>query len=537
MVPVPQSPSLQQLVVTANFDLYGSPSVTVDFLVHSAAPPACTPLQSLQAIALATGGPVTNPAPPASSGDWANDIVTQNRSSFDGIISWLDLPVYLQQHDQFPICAYEWTQVTAPGEDYDEDSVVFSGWLLQPEISGNDLPFSHPFGNDWECMVGLDPPYVGLMAAGNAVPDGADGKQALADAVNNKIPVPDLGVQPDFKVKGRLLAVEADGGCVPSAFNPNNGFIRVGDRIAVLGRWIVDTGHSVSASDFQQAEWPAPAGGTSYRAEVHPPLLMAIGGTRTTATGDVTRIMLTSRPYLVKQVYTTDTTTIYKDDQPNDGPFLEHFNNEIDKVKNTFLEVPVPLSWTIEAHPKIAEKPFQGVHGFCVRVRPPTPQHFGPGGVGPPPGPIQVRFQFTCRSGVGVQVVGADDGVNLIVTLNSAGYSPPALPTRQTVTKTKDQLGGDGDLITYEQWIEPFTAFLGAVNAEHALAHGIDTDTYDVPDVNVLDQAHMTPFVAIDHIPAGQGIVVDNGDGQPYPVFGWLEIRHGDLLLEPEASS
>ena len=34
-----------------------------------------------------------------------------------------------------PVCNREWNQVTAPSEDYDRDTVGFSGWLLAPEIS------------------------------------------------------------------------------------------------------------------------------------------------------------------------------------------------------------------------------------------------------------------------------------------------------------------------------------------------------------------------------------------------------------------
>jgi hypothetical protein len=49
------------------------------------------------------------------------------------------------------------------------------------------------------------------------------------------------------------------------------------------------------------------------------------------------------------------------------------------------------------------------------------------------------------------------------------------------------------------------------------------TDAYDVPHVNLLNRSQSTGFVHVNQIPAGQGIVID--DGQPYPVFGWLDIR------------
>jgi len=137
------------------------------------------------------------------------------------------------------VCEREWTQVTAPHEDYDDEPVAFSGWLLQPEISGKDLRLTHPFGFDWECMVALDSAYQSLLAPGNTIPDGADGQQAKDDAARLAVPLR----------QGGLLAVETDGGCVPLAFNPAINFIRIGDRIAVLGRWIVDAGHAVLVAD------------------------------------------------------------------------------------------------------------------------------------------------------------------------------------------------------------------------------------------------------------------------------------------------
>ena len=84
-------------------------------------------------------------------------------------------------------------------------------------------------------------------------------------------------------------------------------------------------------------------------------------------------------------------------------------------------------------------------------------------------------------------------------------------------------------MITYEQVASVLTLFtspfgpISLANAEHALAHGIETDKYDVPDVNVLDRSRAVPFVLANQIPGGQGVVID--DSQPYPVFGFIEAR------------
>lgn len=470
-VQVPRIGGPHTITVVATFDSGVTKRASVTVVVDLAAK---APQESLQVS-------VVNPPAPAGS-NWSADIVKQNRSSFPALASLVSLAVWAKRGNDYPVCAREWVQVRAPTVDYDLDTVGFAGWLLQPEISGNDVPFTHPFGRDWECMVALDQQYTGLLAPANAVPDGADGVAAMADANALDIPVP----------AGGLLAVETDSANVPSALKAFGDTVRVGDRIAVFGRWIVDSGHSVSTTV-----------GDSYRAEVHPPMLMAIGGTRPgSATGEIlTRIVVSSRPYLVQQVYTTDTSTIDNDSAPNDGTLLQHLNNEVDKLHDA-----IPTSAKIEAHPKIASKPFSGVHLFRLSIRPPAP-----GGVGGTvvPSQVQVGFQFTCRTGVGVQVVGADDHVDLLISLNSAGYHAPPLPPRQTDVWNKDRLnsidGGAADLLSFEQIASLFEGSpVSKVVAEYALAHGIETDKYDVPDVNVMDRSHAVPFVPANQIPAGQ---------------------------------
>ena len=489
------------IVVTAKDDMGVEATATVTVVGHEPEPAAFTPQSSLQVFG-------TNPAPPFG-GDWATGIVKDDRSPAADLATIASAVIKWERGDQFPVCSREWTQVTTPGEDYDEDAVVLSGWMLEPELSGNDVPFTHPFGNDWECMVALDSAYAGLLAAGNALPDGSDGADAMAAAQGLNIPVP----------AGGLLAIETDGNCVPTTLSPIEGNIVVGDRIAALGRWIVDTGHEVEVDS-----------GSSYRAEMHPPMLMAIGGNRTDPiNGALTRVLLTSRPYLVEQVFTTDTSSIYDDNGSSDGTFLSHINNEIEKLAGI-----IPSSTTIEAHPKIASKPFKGDHLFHIRARPPAARHKVVGPVLPEQ--IQVSFQFTCRSGVEVEVVAAPDGVDVTVALNSIDYTAPPLPTRQTRTVTKDQLGQDGELITLEQITSLIQVdIIDAVLEEHALAHGIDTDTYEVPDVNVLDRSDAVPFVAISNIPGGgAGIVVN--DGQPYPLYGFVEVRSVVPVVHPIAA-
>ncbi len=72
--------------------------------------------------------------------------------------------------------AYEWAQVLAPADEYDNSTLVGSaGWVVAPEYSGVDVPFSHPFGFDWEFQIALDDDakgYPDLLSPANAEGEG-----------------------------------------------------------------------------------------------------------------------------------------------------------------------------------------------------------------------------------------------------------------------------------------------------------------------------------------------------------------------------
>lgn len=381
-VPAPGQPGPHDLTITAFPDDGGAPaSVTVSFVVQEPTPPpdsALTPQQSLELS-------VVNPGPPGP-GDWASAIVKANRSDLD-FTAVLDDAVFLARGDRYPVCSREWNQVTAPGEDYDRDTVGFSGWLLAPEISGADVPFTHPFGRDWECLVALDTAFAGLLAPGNVVfdPNDEELQQAAAEAR-------DLGLLKTIQQVGGLMGVETDERCVPAVLHPPFGeVIRPGDRIAAIGRWIVDAAHTATVDPDQTPQLPE--GGTSFRSEVHPPLLMAIGGTRVLTLTDIrTRIVLTSRPFLARQVYIVDTDQIGDDGAKDDGTLLQHLDHEMAKLGPDWWQLGIPDSVTIEAHPQIAAKPFDGIHVAAFTVRPPpdTADPAGPGFT-----QAQVSFQFT----------------------------------------------------------------------------------------------------------------------------------------------
>ncbi len=460
----------------------------------------------------------TNPTPPS---DWS-------RTGAATIALGKDQPTPLVG-GEFPSvdARQEWKQVLAPEEDYEVDLVGACGWVLGPGFSGGDLPFDHPFGVDWEFMLAVDddPSYTSLLARGNQVPE--EDPNIVNRARDLQIPVP-AGIDG----APSLLGVEIDGGLVPRAFS-DGVHVAEGDRMAVFGRWIVDCGHAVKVAV------PNP-GDATYRSEIHPPLLMASAKVAqgTIATGSpvgpqVTRVLFTSRPYLVGQHFTTNPDNAYDDGDPaDDGPFVDHMVNEFEKVNSTILGIPTG-STMVEAHPKIKSTPFHGAFPARLIVRTPTPppthgKILGTGVLPAPP--LAVSYQFTVRSGCAVEVIQTEsDTVEVFITFGHGTSSPP-LPPRHDRTWTKDDLAAIDSEATAAflgvelisgliQAVSPLHgSIVGAAVVEEILGRGIKTSEYDtgpLRNVNILDASHVVAT-------ATNGVVTD--DNQQYPISGWLEL-------------
>jgi len=419
---------------------------------------------------------------------------------------------------QFPFADYEWTQVLAPDQEYDQFELVgATGWIIDPHYSDADLPLTHPFLDassnanvgtlphitDWEFhfMVDTKPTdYRFLLAAGN------EQAARLDDA-------DDIAKDLKLDISKGLLGVEIDSGLVPAGFKAA---AKTGDRVAVFGRWIVDTAH-VSA-------------GGSFRSEIHPPLLMARASVQPLASGQPgTRVLFTSRPYLVGQRFTLDKDQIYNDAAGDDGPTLIHLAKEYARISAPV----VPLSLQLEAHPKIKSHPFRGAHLLHMKVRPPVAAggpHHSMGGLQPR---LAVSFQFMVRSGCAVQVSSsAADTIDVHISLSDAGYTPPPLPHRGTKNWKRDEfdamrqgiglgiLLGEGSGAVLERMLG--TAEIDSARVVAILERGINIDLYDpLPSVDINDAQHAVTRAWANEVPAGAGIVSDND--QPFPIFGWLE--------------
>jgi hypothetical protein len=399
--------------------------------------------------------------------------------------------------------SFEWAQVGDPNQEYDNTNLIgASGWVVAPEDSGADVPFSHPFGFDWEFSIALDVPSQGLLSPANAGAEEGD------DSPNhNTIALAD---QLGLAVPEGLLGLEWDKGLLPASYR---GQVNHGDRVAVLGRWILDQGH-----DFDGF----------YRTEIHPPLLIASAAVVRPPDGSAprTRALLMSRPYLSGQTFTTNRDTRDQDGVDDDGPLLSPLSSS-HALKEVFRAL--ASAGTMEFFPKIKSKPFRGTHTAVFVVRPP----------GPPPAAgaqLLVSYRFTIRTPCLVSVTPLGREAVLVTVdfreRDDAGneYQQPALPPRRDETYSNDQLAllssEAGKISMWEAVGEVLIAFfLNPILAgyiRYILGRGLKTDVFDpLPDVDVLDASGGVFDVPVQQIVAGAGIVSD--DTQHYPITGWLE--------------
>ena len=273
---------------------------------------------------------------------------------------------------------------------------------------------------------------------------------------------------------------------------------RLGDRVAVFGRWIVDCGH------------------TDFHTEIHPPLVLARAES---VSADETLSTVVARPYLVSQEFGVSNNALAKNDI--DGALRKHLLIEIGKIQSL-------VSTQVEAHPKIFPTPFSGEQLIKYVVRPVSPRVN-------PQDKLSVSFHFTTRSGIVVQVVQEpDDAVGVIIALNDVDYKPAPLPSVQHPSLSVQRIAqlnpdaGDlyGALVGVDSILNPAAAAF--------FTRGIQTDTYNAPVASSPHDTDVTT-VDIDALPGGPHFSVD--DDQPFPVYGWLDVKWKGRGVVPHGAS
>jgi len=387
-----------------------------------------------------------------------------------------------------------------------------TGWAVRgdPRISSNDVWFVHPFGNDFQFFVAVDPQYDMLLGSSNTGTNPKTGEVdddfAEANAVAGTAGTtarddgshrPGLGLP----VPKGVLGVEIEHLQVPPTFQDA---INDGTRVAVFGRWIVDCGHD------------------DFHTEIHPPLLMAAANVapppagRPNAIGQRTSVQLVSRPFTVSQDF-------------GDGNFVQHLIDELVKVESTYLGI--PSSWRVEAHPHVFPTPYQGRPFVKLLIQPPPVPHHGPVTV-PTPRRLMVSCHFTCRNGVVVQPFDAGNGtLGLIIVFGD--LSPATLPENVGQTIQWSQLGKDYEKIIKlieagniaSQLLGTFLLGLGGALSDWVLSRGILTDLYDAPPYSSpADFQNVVTAVPIEALPNTGTAGVAYDDGQPFPIRGTVDV-------------
>jgi len=370
--------------------------------------------------------------------------------------------------------AHAWISVLDPDSEFDGQLLTgLSGTVVQePEISKNDMPFLHPFGNDFEFIVAPDARYAALAA-----PMTTDHtyKDALRRANANGL-----------NVKG-VIGMEIDSGLVPKEYRA-----KMNDRVVLFGRWIVDAGHD------------------DFHTEIHPPLIMISASPARSSRGvinDATSARIITRPYLVSQEF-------------GDGALLEHLLIEVAKAENP---LPILGSVLMRAHPRLMPMPFQGLNIVTFKLRPPRPrQDRGD--------KLVVSFAFTRRDdSTAIQVLrGSDqDSVRVIMVLNEAGYVPPPEPPRRNKRLSLDDITEMEPTVGNILRATVFAQLLLNPKGAVVLARGIETHTYapltapNLPVPTHVDVNDLRPVNAVINA------------RQPFPVAGTITVEWDRFRLTP----
>lgn len=416
------------------------------------------PLPHLLHIANIQGQDWTNPAYNTSAANWSAQVA--GGTTFDGSNSH----------------AFEWISILNPTLEQD-DEVGVAGFAAAVEVSTADLPFTHPFGGDFEFAIVPDAEYSNLLAPSNRPPANGNTDSEVREAFSQvrQAGLPPIGA----------FAMEVEAGMVPEPYRAVQG-----DRVAVYGRWIVDAGHN------------------DFHSEIHPPLLLARaqvvnaqGNQVYPDAGAMTLMQLWSRPYQAGQKFATGSST---------NLCLQDYLTDIADTLHDIV-----------AYPPIFPKPFNGIQlvSFVVRPPVPTPPAGGPVVLGP--AHLECSYSFTTNKACGVQVqqcISDPNAVQVILALNSAGCptlpDPPSTQVAWSIDDLKKDIPAD---------MSALTSFLvGVVTDYQKAVHGgnLYVRTYNAlpaPDVS----KQVVPFTALSTLPRSQ---VNVDDTQPFPIVGWLKV-------------
>jgi len=407
--------------------------------------------------------------------------VCQNRTAFDVGNLFANPPTM------------EWAPVLDQTDELGSN-VGISGWVCSvnrkpPNDPQADVPFLHPFYNDWTLYLAADPQFSNLLSPGTTISQDQASRMstvsgqlsALDYAMQNQIPLPTVNGEPSF------IEFEMEQGLVTDEYWPAQG-----DRVATLGRWIVDCGHS------------------NFSTEIHPPLVLA----KAAVSGNETQVKILGRAFLTSQWF--DGKTLLR-------TLLDQLAVKEAEAAAAMALFPPALAAipAMEARPKVLSPPFSGLQSVVFTVRPPSGRLH-------PEDKLLLSYHFTVRNGVYVSAFqGAHpDEVAVLILMNDAAYNPAPLPPAIPISIPIGQVGPGGG--SGQADIEAVLGVAIGVNPAvgAVLAKGINTLRYRMPPPqSTVDQDNTVKDQVVDQnlrVPA-QPFAVD--DSQPYPIYGWLTLR------------
>ncbi len=175
---------------------------------------------------------------------------------------------------------HEWSDIVPGGKQ-----VLISGSVSTTHLGPYDLPISHPYGYDLSMDVASDPQFLAFSKQLGTPAEAAD--HMHVEISSGLIPhVARTSQASSTQTWDQLAAFNLQG------FQPGFAMPAVGDRILIMGRWIIDCGHS------------------NYGTELHPMSFLSWTHTQGATTVDHTYY----NPYQDTEAYSTVTSVLGKVD-------------------------------------------------------------------------------------------------------------------------------------------------------------------------------------------------------------------------------
>lgn len=210
--------------------------------------------------------------------------------------------------------------------------VAVSGTVVSAVLGNGDFPFDHTMGADYNADVELDEPFRRAAQA-----DGRPAETLHIELAEGQLPHTDRPAGAPERSWPDMVAAARDG--IQAPFVP-----ATGDRVLVMGTWIVDCGH------------------TNFGTELHPITMVAVAR----AEGDATVVHLFYNPWRETQLYNPDASRAVDFERPGrlDDPTHVPFpRGLIDSVLAIATGTPEPgarlSSWAVLAPNVTSPPPFR----------------------------------------------------------------------------------------------------------------------------------------------------------------------------------